>query len=820
MSKDTFTAANEPTWVLSYDAYDPDNEQLREALSSTGNGYFCTRGAAEWSDADDDTHYPGTYFHGGFNRAVTIMAGRPVVNEDLVNAPNWLPLKMSINGDEPFTLENVELLSYHHEFDIKRSLLIRTLRFKDKAGNETSLRSRRFVSMQKMHLGAIEWTVTPENWSGTVSIISGLDGRVVNWGVPRYRQLESRHLRPIRTALVGDEGISLVVRTSQSRIYIAQAARTDIFVNDKKVETEREIYRQDDYIQQTITFKAKKGETFRVEKMVAFYTSNDNAISEPLVDAQTAVTRFCHFDEALERHTYAWANLWTLCDFKVPNDDKAQRLLRFHICHILMCCSPHTGDLDAGVPARGLTGEPYRGHIFWDELYIYPFLNFRLPEITRSLLLYRYRRMDEARELAREHGYEGAMYPWQSGSNGREETQVVHLNPKDGKWHPDLSHNQRHVNAAIFYNIWSYYQTTGDIDFLWNYGARMMLEIARFWASITHFNKERNRYEIHGVMGPDEYHEQFPPGGDTHGLPNNAYTNFMVAWIFKTAHEVLELMHDRRRTRLCDAIGLTEEEIDKWQDMSFKMFIPFHDDGIITQFEGYETLKELDWEGYRKKYGNIQRLDRIMKAEGSNPDEYKLAKQADTLMLFFLFGDKDLKEMFERLGYEYTPEMKRKNIDYYLERTSHGSTLSYIVHANILSDIDPDASWEMFTKALESDVGDIQGGTTREGIHMGVMAGTLDLMQRGFLGTEIRDDVLYINPKITGPLEGLTFRMAFRETPLKINLEGHKLHVTVEADQRASSLKVGVDGITHEVGVGETCTFDFVPPYEQAAAAE
>ena len=161
--------------------------------------------------------------------------------------------------------------------------------------------------------------------------------------------------------------------------------------------------------------------------------------------------------------------------------------------------------------------------------------------------------------------------------------------------------------------------------------------------------------------------------------------------------------------------------------MSRKMFVPFHGDGIISQFEGYEDLEELDWDAYRAKYGNIQRLDRILRAEGDDPDRYKLAKQADTVMLFFLFPDEELRRLFERLGYEYAPDTARKTIDYYDQRTSHGSTLSFITHAAVLAALDPESSWERFLVALESDVGDVQGGTTKEGIHMGVMSGTLDL---------------------------------------------------------------------------------------------
>ena len=274
------------------------------------------------------------------------------------------------------------------------------------------------------------------------------------------------------------------------------------------------------------------------------------------------------------------------------------------------------------------------------------------------------------------------MYPWQSGSDGTEETQVVHLNPLSGRWEPDLSHNQRHVNAAIFYNVWHYYQATEDLDFLRDNGAEMMLEIARFWASIAHYDAERDRYEIHGVMGPDEFHEKYP-GAEEGGLRNNAYTNVMVAWIAETAQRgARAAAREPQRGAAGPASASPTRRSGRWEEMSRKMFVPFHGDGIISQFEGYEDLEELDWDAYRAKYGNIQRLDRILRAEGDDPDRYKLAKQADTVMLFFLFPDEELRASCStRLGYEYGPDTARKTIDYYDQRTSHGSTLSFITHA-------------------------------------------------------------------------------------------------------------------------------------------
>src|ERR671920_2049360 len=245
----------------------------------------------------------------------------------------------------------------------------------------------------------------------------------------------------------------------------------------------------------------------------------------------------------------------------------------------------------------------------------------------------------------------------------------------------------------------------------------------------------------------------------------------MVAWLCGVALEVLELLPESRLEALRARIGLTDDEVEKWGEMSHKMFVPFHGDGLVSQFEGYEDLEELDWEAYREEYGNIQRLDRILRAEGDTPDRYKLSKQADVLMLFFMFAEEELRRLFEQLGYEYTPDTARKNIAYYELRTTHGSTLSFVVHAAILADLDPERAWEMFMTALESDVGDIQGGTTKEGIHMGVMAGALDLIQRGYIGAEIQDGVLSFTPKPNERLDGLSFPLRFCQTPVEVTLK-------------------------------------------------
>jgi trehalose/maltose hydrolase-like predicted phosphorylase len=369
-----------------------------------------------------------------------------------------------------------------------------------------------------------------------------------------------------------------------------------------------------------------------------------------------------------------------------------------------------------------------------------------------------------ARRLAREAGFRGAMFPWQSGSDGREETQLMHLNPRSGRWLADHSRLQRHVNLAICVNVWNYHQATGSRPFLEGRGAELLFEIARFFESLATYSAAEDRFEIRRVMGPDEYHDAYP-GAEHPGIDNNAYTNVLVAWLMDTCRTVLARMDADARAELVERLGLDADEEARWEHMSRRMKVCFHraDGGeVISQFQGYGELKALDWDAYRERYGNIQRMDRILEAEGDSANGYQVSKQADVLMLFYLFSPERLAALLGRLGYAFGPADWQRNVDYYLARTSHGSTLSYVVHSWVMAKAHPEEAWRLFTKALSADIGDIQGGTTAEGIHLGAMAGTVDLVQRCFTGMEVFDDALHFAPVLTERLTRLRLRVRYR----------------------------------------------------------
>ncbi|MBN1192000.1 MAG: trehalose-phosphatase [Dehalococcoidales bacterium] len=792
-------------WMLAYDGYDPDKEGLREAMCTLGNGYLATRGASSEAVADI-VHYPGTYVAGCYNRLTSEVAGETVENESLVNLPNWLPLSLRFSDGDWFEPEKVELLEYTQELDIRRGILSRQIRFSDRQRNRTRIFQRRFVSMADPHLAALETSIVAENWSGEVYIRSAIDGRITNGCVKRYCQLNSRHLRPLESQSIDRETVYLKVETNQSHVHIAEAARTRLFQDGEQLVLDPRVIEEEGYIAHEFQTGLKKEEQITIEKIVSLYTSRDPAISESGIAVRKHLAYAASFDELLAHHVLSWDNLWKRCRIAIDDGERVSMILHLHIFHLLQTVSPNTIGLDVGVPPRGLHGEAYRGHIFWDELFIFPFLNLRIPDITRSLLTYRYRRLPEARRAARKAGYKGAIYPWQSGSDGREESQTLHLNPRSGRWIGDNSHLQRHINIAIAYNIWLYYQVTGDIDFLTYYGVEMLIEISRFWASIASFNRSLGRYEIRKVMGPDEYHDSYP-GSREPGIDNNAYTNIMAVWVLCRTLETMDLIPPDRREALQEKLALSREEIDHWEDISRRMRIIFHGSGIISQFEGYDKLKEFDWEGYRKRYGNIQRLDRILEAEGDSPNRYRLSKQADVLMVFYLLSSDELRELFGRLNYPFEYETIPKNIEYYLQRTANGSTLSHVVHAWVLARSRRDLSWHLFKEALESDVSDIQGGTTPEGIHLGAMAGTIDLVQRCYTGIETRQDRLQLNPVLPNELREINFSIMFRKHRLNLRLNRERL---VLSGQQFSipPIKVGFGDKLIELKPGETVEFD------------
>ena len=761
-------------WNIEYNDYNPIKEKTREALLSVGNGYFGTRGAFEGVSAGEN-NYPATYIAGTYNRLATKIGDKEIYNEDFVNVPNWLPINFKISDGDWLDINNTNILSIKRTLDFKTGVYKNEFIVKDNYNQETKIISERVASMASPHLASLKYTIIPLNYEKIITVKSGLDGAIINNGVARYRQLNQQHLKPVSQEATKGNSI-LTVKTTESEITITENSRLKIFNNNTEVQPEISHDIKEGSVFSSFLIEGKKDNAITIEKTVAIYTSRDKNINDTIASAKAEIEKAGSYEKIKNDSAAEWKNIWEEIDIKIGGDRNSQQLLRLHNYHMMVSASKHNADIDAGVTARGLHGEAYRGHIFWDELFILPFYNIHYPKTARSLLMYRYNRLNEARNYAKEYNYQGAMFPWQSGSTGKEETQTLHLNPMTGEWGDDYSSLQRHVSLAIGYNVWQYFHITNDIEFLTNYGAELFLEICRFWASKSEFDKKTGKYHIAKVMGPDEFHEKYPNSNEG-GLRDNAYTNIMTVWSFQKAFEILELLGNDKNNVL-SKINLSQEELSRWKDISNKMNIIIKDD-IIAQYDGYFDLKELDWDYYKKKYDNIYRMDRILKSEGKSADDYKVAKQADTLMTFYNLDVSEVTTTLNKLGYQLSPDYLSKNLDYYLQRTSHGSTLSRIVHSQLANMAgDTELSWKLYQDALGSDFNDIQGGTTGEGIHFGVMAGTIMIALTTFAGLNLKNEKISINPALPKTWNSISFKITYKGSQYLFNIDNNYIIIT------------------------------------------
>ncbi|MBW5480543.1 glycoside hydrolase family 65 protein [Streptomyces bambusae] len=775
------------SWHWEYPRYDPKTERLVESLCTLGNGRFATRGAAPECTADA-VHYPATYLAGCYNRLTSAVAGRTVSNEDLVRLPDWTALRYRCLPDDPnghdnpdvpdgvphgdwLTPDHPSLRHCHVSLDLRAGTLTRRMLFHDAEGRRLGVTHTRLVHLGDPHLAAQRTVFRAYGWSGRIEVASVLDGDVANAGVERYHDLAGRHFVEHRAGVDAEGTAWLDCTTSASRVRIGLAVRT----SSRPVPTVEQACTAGTATQ-TSVLPIRRGRPVVVVKTAALFSSLDRPLADPVRRSIEYARHAPAFATLLASHQASWQRIWS--EGEVGTDGETGRILRLHAFHVLQTLSPHTAELDAGVPARGLHGEAYRGHVFWDELFVVPYLALHFPVTARALLMYRHRRLPAAREAARRAGAKGAMFPWQSGSSGAEETQRLHLNPRSGRWLPDHSHLQRHVGSAIAWNVWQYGLASGDTAFMHGPGAELLLHTAHFWADYATWDPGLGRYRIRGVLGPDEYHDAYPDAAAP-GIDDNAYTNVTAAWVLARALDLYQELPAVRRAELLTHLGCESGDLEGWRDVSHRMYVPFHRD-VISQFHGYGDLAELDWETYRARYHDIRRLDRILEAEGDTPNRYQASKQADTLMLGYLLRPAELAGMFARLGHALDDALWDRTVTYYLRRTCHGSTLSSLVHGWVLARQQGPDAWRYCREALLGDITDVQGGTTGEGIHLGAMAGTLDLVERGIVGLDPGTDGLHIDPVPLSEIPGSELSLSYLgHRDIRIRFRPGRLGVSV-----------------------------------------
>lgn len=758
-------------WQITYLGFTEGKEEYaRESLLTVGNGFLGLRGTTPEMEITENT-YPALYLAGLYDQAPSEVAGKTIYNEDFVNGPNLQKMYLIIDGEQ-LVIENDHILYMKRQLNLENGLFESWIKFKLSDGKKIMIHTEKIASMAHVQQYALRYTIQPLNFSASAVFVSEADGDVYNYNVARYRSLTRHHLN-IKKLWAEKNQVTLDSQTRNSKININQQAK----LRSSNVSFENlTIEKTATKILQKVPLQLQQGKTYTFEKTVIVNKTHENEASSLPID-------FPDFNSCLQQSSRVWQTLWQQAKIKVDGDLMSQKLLNLHTYHLLTSASPKGNQgLDASVTARGLHGEAYRGHIFWDELFIFPFYVLHFPAMMKDLLLYRYHRLPQAKEAARRLGLKGAMFPWQSGLDGSEQSQQLHLNPLNGQWKPDNSQLQRHVSLAIAYNVWFYWHNTRDIDFMNQYGLEMLLEIACFWESMTEFDEKDQRYHIEHVMGPDEFHEAYPQARQG-GFKDNSYTNIMVAWLFTQIGQLRKQWNTDDFDPIQIKVGLNDQSFKKMEDIRQRLALQINAEGVLAQFEGYFSLKDLDWDYYKKKYGNIYRMDRILNAEGKSADDYQLAKQPDTLMIFYNLSQTQVRQLVENLGYQLPQDYVRKNLTYYLQRTTHGSTLSRVVHTHLAAMIKNDKlAWKLYQESLYSDYRDIQGGTTAEGIHTGVMAATLYIPLITFAGIELRKDLIQFDPHLPQAWSGLQFSMSVRGTKFEISVSRETITITADRD--------------------------------------
>jgi len=794
--------------------------RAEQALQTVGNGFFCTRGADyEEEQGPDSWGYAGTYFSTIRNTRKSVIEEQPVYNEDLVNCINWLPVTFKIDDSNWFHPHETALLSYEKTLDFRDGSFTRTLIFRNQNGKETEVAARHCVSMADKHLAAVEYSITPMNYSGVLTLKAGLHADHINDGVGRYARLDQHHLA--RMAEGGERnGTSFVrVRTNPSQVpgkdlkpaEITAAAKIIVELGGKKLKPAFKVETADRRADTSFCQKVEQGRTLTVHKLVGLYTKKNTVEKlSTLNKAHRTVADVASFSEVLGPSAAKWAEIWEKAAVNVAGDRLGQQALNLAVYHLAVMGSEHN---DGGIGPRGLSGETYRGHEFWDDILYYPGISLQNPPVTRSLLAHRYHGLREARKAAHESNCLGAMYPWQAGITGDEQTQTTRFNPVSGKWDPDNSCRQRHVSLAIAYNVLDFLETTGDVQSR-GMGTEMVLDICRFFSSMCKLDPETGRYSIDGVMGPNEFHE----GKEKGGVKDNAYTNIMFAWTLEKVEHLVAEAKISGSAELEEAyhnMGVTaedlEKEFDHWREIRQNLSLNINEEGVIANHSEWFNLMgpdevkglKVELDGQEQELFSIVyktgRSDRRIRAVGLDPDDYQIQKQADTLMAYYNLGPDEVKRVVRMMGYELPDDHLMKNLNHHLPRTSHGSTLSFIAHAMVLANAGRTAdSWEFFRKALISDLSDIQGGTTAEGIHLGVMGGCLKGVVTNFAGFNWHGGNISINPDLPDEWESLKFSVLVRGDRYHVEASGEsfKLRVVQEdkAKQKREKIAVAVQG--------------------------
>jgi maltose phosphorylase len=739
-------------WLIVEEQFKAENHKSSESIFSIGNGQVGQR--ANFEEDYSGSTLKGTYVAGVYYPDKTKVGwwknGYPEYFAKVLNAPDFTGIRVYID-DESLDLAGCKVISFKRVLNMKEGTLSRNFVVEMVSGRQVEVTALRFLSMAVPEAGVIQYSIIPLNGNAEIKFIPFLDGNVenedANWDEIFWEQIAHQ--------IDGNEGY-VVSRTKKTEFEVAVGMNVKAAVDGKSFTQQPSVNSKTGYVEAEYSVKLSKGAKLEILKYVTILSSLNHSKEKILSDSKIVMMKAVEtgFEKLLDDHKAKWAKIWEHSDIVVEGDDEAQQGIRFNIFHLNQTYTGEDERLNIG--PKGFTGEKYGGASYWDtEAYCLPFfLATAPPQVSKNLLIYRYKHLDKAIENAQKLGFTNgaALYP------------MVTMNGEECHNEWEITFEEIHRNGAIAFAIYNYVRHTEDNSYLADYGLEVLMAISRFWSQRIHFSEEKKKYVMLGVTGPNEYENN---------VNNNWYTNTIANWTMEytlQAIDYVKVASPEKYNKLISKRNFHEkEETERWKGIIVNMHYPMLDDTIFLQQDGYMDKEQITTDKLDPSQRPINQKwswDRILRS--------CFIKQADVLQGVYLFEER------------YDTDTIRKNFDFYESRTVHESSLSPCVHVVLASKIGlMDKAYELYLRTSRLDIDDYNH-EAHEGLHITSMAGTYMAIIEGFGGKRILDGKLVLNPQIPSNWKVFAFKLLFRGSQLKIEVSDKQVSIQNESEVDAT----------------------------------
>lgn len=718
-------------------SYLPAKERDLETIFSMGNGYIGTRNSLEELYPQST---PGTFLAGFYEKDID--------NEFniLVKIPDWTRIKIFIEDDQ-LDLINNETLFHRRYIDLNNGCAVREWECTDKLGRITGIKIIKFISVSNKHELGKCVLIKPENYSGNIRVVSGIDCNTADFNYLINQNISiNNHAAVLMKSKFSNKEFMMLQKSVFSCIDDISSLAPTPYESFSNINSEYQTVNNFSGSFEEWSWLAEAGKIYGIKSLVSVFSNMDSHNLRESTEKHILKLGNDFFETSAKKHVEKWLTRCNESNINIAGNERDSKYMDFAVYHLII-----SGEFSGGnhsIPARNLSGEAYKGHIFWDtEMFLLPFFTYTKPEIARKLLLYRYNTLDGARQHGKSEGYKGASFAWESTDSGVEMAPSHVILPNGTVIHILSGQYENHISSDIAYAIWKYWQATKDNEFILNYGAEIIFETARFCESLLEEGND-GLYHILEVIGPDEYHEK---------IDDNAYTNYLARFDFDIACSIYYFMEENyavELSQLKEKLHLKNSEIKNWEIYKEKIYIGFDKNtGLFEQFKGYYNLEYIDLKQYEPR---SVPMDMILGQERTKKTQ--VIKQADVLMFLYLFGENFPKDIVEA------------NYEFYETRTGHGSSLSPGIHSIIAARIGKiKDAYEYFLKNARVDLDD-EFGNSSGGIHIASQGAVWMSAVMGFAGMYPTDKGLIFDPHMPEDWEGIEFSIKWHNQDLNIRL--------------------------------------------------